>query len=251
MKAERPSPELVPPLRLLWKEAFGDTDAFLDLFFNLTYDPDRCRCMSSQGRVVAALYWLDMFCDGQKFAYIYAVATAKDCRGQGLCRQLMADTAQALKDNGYHGALLVPQDGGLRAMYSRMGYEDTAPIDEFFCAAGTPIPMTEISAEEYACRRSGYLPADSMQLGKEGLMFLSKLARFYAGDSFLAAVSREPEHLWILEYLGSQSSLPGLIAALGATEATVRRPGTGTPFAMFLPLQQESRKPAYYPFAFD
>lgn len=252
MKAERPSPALIPQLRALWKEAFGDTDAFLDLFFSLGYDPDRCRCIRSQDRVTAALYWLDVFADGQKLAYIYAVATARDFRGQGLCRQLMAETAEALQENGYHGALLVPQSEGLRAMYGRMRFLDAAPIEEFFCAAADrPVPMEEITAKQYASRRSAYLPEGSVQPGTEAFVFLSKLACFFAGKDFLAAVGREPEHLRILEYLGGREQLPGLIAALGATEATVRSPGTGRPFAMYLPLRQDSKAPVYYPFAFD
>lgn len=252
MKTETPSPLLIPQLRALWKEAFGDTDAFLDLFFSFGYDPDRCRCIRSQEAVGAALYWLDLYLEDQKLAYIYAVATAADCQGQGLCRQLMAETADILREKGYHGALLVPQNEGLRAMYGRMGYRDTAPIDEFFCAAADrPIPMEEITAEQYAFQRSAYLPEDSVQPGTEAFLFLSQLARFYAGDFFLAAVSRETEHLRLLEYLGSREQLPGLIAALGATEATVRSPGTGIPFAMYLPLKQDSKAPVYYPFAFD
>ena len=252
MKAERPCSDLIPQLRSLWKEAFGDTDAFLDLFFGLAYDPDRCRCIRSQGRVTAALYWLDMYCGDEKNAYIYAVATAGDCRGQGLCRQLMTDTAAVLKEKDYCGALLVPQDEGLRAMYSRMGYRNTAAIDECFCAAGdTALSVQEIPSKEYAARRAGYLPQKSVHPSDAALAFLAALARFYAGDGFAAAVSRESGHLRILEYLGDGRHLPGLIAALGATEATVRMPGNTVPFAMYLPLSPNCTEPSYYPFAFD
>ena len=70
-------------------------------------------------------------------------------------------------------------------------------------------------------------------------------------DKVVTCVSREPEHLRILEYLGNRDHIPGLIAALGATEATVRAPGTGTPFAMYLPLTGDCAAPSYYPFALD
>lgn len=252
MKAEHPSAAVIPQLRSLWKEAFDDTDAFLDLFWNLAYDPNRCCCIRAQGSVVAALYWLDVSCNGHKFAYLYAVATARACRGQGLCRLLMADTAEILKAEGYHGALLVPQDEGLRAMYGRMGYGDSVPVDEFICAAGdSPIPAGEISAEAYASLRAAYLPEGHAELSREALAFLSALARFCQGDGFVACISREPDHLRILEYLGDRDQIPGLIAALGATEATVRAPGTGVPFAMHLPLTEDGTAPSYYPFALD
>lgn len=252
MKIEYPSSALIPGLRALWKEAFGDTDAFLDLFFSTAYDPYRCRCVTEQSRVTAALYWMDCCLADQKFAYIYAVATASDCRGQGLCKQLMADTATLLQTDGYHAAILVPQSEGLRTMYGRMGYRHAAPIDEFFCAAAElPISVREITAESYAALRSSFTPGGSVQPGSEMLAFLGATARFYTGDGFIAAVSQETAHLRVLEYLGSRSTISGLIAALGVTEATVRTPGNNTPFAMYLPLTADCQNPEYYPFAFD
>ena len=252
MKTDRPTADLVPQLRSRWQEAFGDSEAFLDLFFGAAYDPLRCRCTVSDRRVTAALYWLDLYLEEQRFAYIYAVVTARDCRGQGLCAALMADTAARLADQGYHGALLVPQDEGLRAMYARMGYRDMGSIDEFFCAAGdAPVRVKKIAAADYAALRLQAAPEGSLRPGLKSLSFLASVARFYTGDGFLAAVSRETGHLRILEYLGPREKLPGLIAALKATEATVRAPGGSTPFAMYLPLTDSCKKPEYYPFAFD
>ena len=252
MKAEHPANTLIPQLRDLWKEAFDDTDAFLDLFWGIAYDADHCCCIRTQGRVVAALYWLDVSYRGQKLAYVYAVATAKDCRGQGLCRQLMAGAAEILKAEGYQGALLVPQDEGLRLMYRKMGYRDTSPIDQFLCAAAdTPILLKEITKTEYASLRGAYLPGERAELCTEALAFLEALARFYEGDGFVACIGRETDRLRVQEFLGDREQIPGLIAALGFTEATVRAPGTGSPFAMHLPLTDGCTAPSYYPFALD
>ena len=251
MKPDYPVSGDIPKLRRLWKLAFGDTDEFLDVFFSTAYGPDRCRCIREGDGVVAALYWLDMDLEGQKFAYIYAVATDPVCRGKGLCRNLMEDTAQVLTARGYDGAILVPQEEGLRAMYARMGYLPATTIGEEICAASAPCAVTEISPEEYAARRIPLLPAGSILPGPEALRFLAKLARFYAGEGFLAAVSREQEHLRILEYLGDRDIAPALVAALGATEATLRCPGKEKEFAMYRPLTPSCKKPEYYPFAFD
>ena len=251
MKPDYPAIGHIPKLRQLWKLAFGDTDAFLDVFFSTAYTPDRCRCIREGDAVPAALYWLDMDLQGQKFAYIYAVATVPDCRGRGLCRCLMEDTAGVLTARGYDGAILVPQDEGLRAMYGRMGYLPATTIDEVLCLGSAPCPVEEITAGEYAARRAGLLPEGSLTPGQIALDFLAQFARFYAGSSFLAAVSREEEHLRILEYLGDREVAPALAAALGATGATLRCPGTGTEFAMYQPLTPTCKKPEYFPFAFD
>ena len=251
MTADYPGIGDIPQLRSLWKKAFGDTDAFLDIFFSTGYSPDRCRFIRQGGIIGTALYWMDLDWDDRKFAYIYAVATDPGCRGRGLCRQLMADTAALLTGRGYAGAILVPQDEGLRAMYAKMGYLPAAPIDQVFCASSAPCPVTQISPSDYAARRASLVPEGSLSLSREALDFLGELARFYAGDGFLAAVSLEPEHLRILEYLGNRELAPCLVAALGATEATLCTPGQGTPLGMYLPLSEDCPRPEYYPFAFD
>lgn len=251
MTPDYPTAADIPGLRQLWKLAFGDTDAFLDVFFSTAYDPHRCRCIREGGIIPAALYWMDMDLAGQKFAYIYAVATNPTFRGKGLCRRLMEDTAAVLTARGYDGAILVPQEEGLRAMYARMGYLPATAIGEEICAASVPCALREISAPEYAARRIPMLPEDSINPGQEALDFLAELARFYAGKGFLAAVSREQEHLRILEYLGDRAAASALVAALGATEATLRVPGADRAFAMYRPLTPACKKPEYYPFAFD
>ena len=59
MTIDLPAPDQIPQLRVLWQAAFGDTDAFLDIFFHRAFAPERSRCITQDGRVVAALYWFD------------------------------------------------------------------------------------------------------------------------------------------------------------------------------------------------
>lgn len=252
MNIDHPNSSLISRLRSLWKKVFGDSDAFLDTFFSTAYAPERCRCITAPEELLAALYWFDVACDGQKFAYIYAVATDPAHRGKGLCRRLMEDTAHVLQGAGYHGILLVPQDQELQTMYGKMGYEAATTLDEFFCAAAAvPASVREITPEAYAARRAALLPPGSVSLEGESLAFLGQLARFYEGRGLLAAVSREDEHLRILEYLGPREHAPALVAALGRTEATVRSPGGSIPFSMYLPLTRDCKKPDYFALCFD
>ena len=91
MNINHPTPEQIPSLRTLWKEAFGDFDPFLDAFFATAFDEKRCLAVNGAD---AACYWLDCACAGQKIAYLYAVATAKHRQGQGFCRALMEQAKQ-------------------------------------------------------------------------------------------------------------------------------------------------------------
>ncbi len=230
-------------LRRLWKEAFGDTDAFLDSFFETAYSPDRCRYIMIDGCVAAALYWLDCRCDGEKLAYIYAVATAKMHRGKGLCRTLMEDTHTHLKAAGYAGSILVPGEKGLFAMYEKMGYAPFGGMDTLSCQAGTPVSMQEISPAEYAAQRAQYLPHRGVE--QDGMEFLASYANLYAGSDFILAATDETG----LELLGNTAAAPEIAAALGKKEGRFRIPGN-TPFAMYCPLT-DFPAPGYFGIAFD
>lgn len=252
MWIDRPGPEALPQLRRLWQLAFGDTEEFLDLFFSTAYSPDRCRCITEANRITAALYWFDCSCNGQKLAYLYAVATHPDHRGNGLCRALMADTHALLAAQGYAGALLVPEGDSLRQMYRRLGYRDCTTLSEFSCAAGEiSAPLVPVSGAEFARLRPGLTPEGSVFPVGETLAFLEKQAVFYTGPGLLLTAIREADRLFCPELLGDPAAAPGILKALHCTCGTFRTPGPGTSFAMYLPLTPGAPDPTYFVFAFD
>lgn len=246
-----PEQEQLPQLRALWKQAFGDADAFLDSFFSAAFAPDRCRCAMVQGQVAAALYWFSCQCGGQPVAYLYAVATRQEFRGQGLCRKLMADTHAHLKALGYAGAILVPGDPGLRSMYRAMGYEDMTGVERFCCAAGEPIPLERIEGEQYATLRRTYMPPNAVLQEGENLRFLEALARFYRGEGFLLCALKDEDKLIVPELLGNAAAAPGIVAALGCKEGVFTVPGEKEPFAMGIAFVPDFQKPSHFAFSFD
>lgn len=253
MTFDYPTPRQIPVLRNLWKEVFGDSEAFLDAFFSTAFSPLRCRCAVENGETLGMLYWFDLLCENQKMAYLYAVATRPDHRGRGICRQLMADTHATLASHGYAGAVLVPQEPGLRQMYAGFGYREATTICETFCAAGeNPEPLHRIRAGEYAKLRREYLPEGSAIQEGENLQFLETQADFFSGSDFLLA-AREVENnsLFGYELLGNAEAAPGILKALGCSQGTFRTPGSKLPFAMFLPLEDGAQSPSYFGFAFD
>ncbi|MFR3828859.1 MAG: GNAT family N-acetyltransferase, partial [Akkermansia sp.] len=162
MEIDYPTGVQEPQLRALWRLSFGDSEEFIAGFFASGYCPRHCRCAAENGNVAAALYWFDAEFRGQKFAYLYAVATHPDFRNRGLCRALMADAAACLTGRGYDGALLMPHDVGLRKMYSRMGYRDCCTVSEFSCDAGEAVALRPVSDAEFARLRREYLPPDGV-----------------------------------------------------------------------------------------
>jgi len=239
------------PLRALWRQAFGDPAPWIDLFFSTAYAPERCRFLTRQGRLAAALYWLDVTCQGQKQAYLYAIATDPEFRGQGLCRALVSATHQDLAEQGYRGALLLPAGDGLRRMYRGMGYETCCRVSEFTCTAAGHVPLHPVSAETYARLRRAHLPPGGAVQEGESLALLTGYAQTYAGEDFLLAAVPEGNCLRGLELLGNRSAAPGILAALGFPTGIFRTPGGDLPFAMFHPLAPDAVPPAYFGLPFD
>ena len=239
-------------LRQLWQLAFGDAEPVIDAFFDTAWSPGRCRYLTEGQDVTAALYWLDGELAGEKYAYIYGVATHPDYRGRGLCRQLMELTREQLAREGYAGALLMPADPGLRRMYAGMGYRDCGGLREFSCeAAGEAAEVRTVGPEEYAALRRKYLPERGLIQEKENLAYLTTYAQLYAGEDFLLMAVHEKDALFGMELLGNAHRAPGILKAMGYEKGTFRTPGREKAFGMYLALREDAPEPDYLGLAFD
>lgn len=238
-------------LRQLWREAFGDPEDFLDLFFTHAYAPNRCHTISIDGQIVSALYWLDCALSGERIAYLYAVATANAFRRQGLCHRLMEDTHARLAQAGYTGSILVPGKASLFSFYAGMGYESCCRLRQWDCRAGRePAPLRKITAQEYAALRRTLLPAGGVLQEGENLALLEKTAVLYAGADFLLAAAAREGALLGLELLGNPARAPGILTALGKRSGQFRAPGNDRPFAMYRPIRSMP-SPSYFAFSFE
>ncbi len=243
----------IPALRALWKEAFGDSDAFLDTFFQTAFHPGRCRIATENEQVVAALYWFSCSYDERPIAYIYAVATGKQYQGRGICHKLMEDTHSHLNALGYQGTILVPGEKSLFRFYESLGYVASGTLRTFTCSAGNnPLPLTQIDCAAFADLRRRFLPDNSVLQEQENLTFLQTQADFFKGDDFLLTARKEGNTLYGLELLGNTSVAPEIVAAFHCTQGTFRTPGTDRPFSMTYSFDRNTPlQPTYFGFAFD
>ncbi len=241
---------MITKLRALWQEAFGDSDEFLDRFFSAGYSPERCHYIERDGRIDAALYWFDCMWDGRKLAYLYAIATAKACRDQGLCRTLLEQTHRELQSRGYCAAVLVPGSRELFGLYAHLGYRTFGYVEEFTCQAGAPIPLREVSTAEYAALRRKSLSAGGIVQEGAALGLLATQCTLYAGADIVLCAAVEGDEVYVPELLGNPSAAPGITAALGAKQGHFRTPGTAKPFAMLYALEG-SPTPGYLGLALD
>lgn len=244
--------DLIAGLRQLWQASFGDTDAQLDSFFGTAFSPDRCHYLERDGVPVSALYWLPCALENRPMAYLYAIATAEEMRGQGLCRQLLTQTHEILHRQGYAGAILVPAEPGLFALYKRFGYQVCCSCQEFSCAAGaTSVGLQSLAADQYARLRAEYLPRGGVLQEDVTLRYLQEQAGFYVGDGFLLTAAIQDDALICRELLGDASVAAGIVRSLGCRQGTFRTPGAGRDFAMYLPFSEDCPIPRWFGLALD
>lgn len=231
--------------KALWSAAFGD-DGWIDSFFRTAFREENTLPIFREGQLAAGLAWMQTSCQGRKLAYLYAVATAPEYRHQGLCRELMAKTQEVLTSRGYDGSVLVPADDGLRRMYAGMGYRNFGGVENLTLPAGAPVPLREVTPQEYAALRRKYLPQGGIVQEDGAIEYLAESAKLYAGNSFLLTATQDEP----MELLGDASQAAGILGALGKAEGTFRLPGP-SPFAMFRPTCDDSWTPAYFGLAFE
>ena len=245
-------------LRLLWKEAFGDDDSFLDMFASTAFSASRCRCVTKDDTVIASLYWFDCTFQGEKIAYIYAVATAKNFRGQGLCHALMEDTHKHLAKLGYAAVLLAPATDALFSFYKSLGYKTATYVDEISIPADTLVSLDKtdilvhsLKANEFLKIRNKLLPKGSVLQENENLDFLAAQAQFFAGKDFLLTARIEGTHLHGIEFLGDTTLLPEIVHILHCKSACIRTLGKDKAFTMYFPFKNNFVVPKYFGFIFD
>lgn len=252
MTCNIPTEAQLPQLLSAWKEVFGEFGDFWENFLSTGFSPERCRCLTEGGEILAALTWMDCTLEDQKLAYLYAVLTRPDHRGRGLCRRLMAEVHSILREQDYAAALLVPADAGLRHMYETMGYRNCAGIQEFSCQAGErPFSLSPLTAAEFARKRRELLPSGGVVQEGAGLDFLAAQESFWSGEDFLLTGHIREDSLKAAELLGNSSVAPGILKALGCKSGTFRCPGNAQQLAMYHPLTPDAKMPQYFAFDFD
>ena len=248
MNIDHPASGLIPQLKALWKQAFGDTDAEIDYFFRVGFSENRCLCAVIKGQVAAALYWFDCTVWDKKVAYLYAIATEKSFQRQGIAGKLIRHTHRHLQESGYAGAVLVPSEESLFRFYTRFGYAAFGGIREFTCQkADAATPLSKISKTEYAALRKTYLRQGGVL--QEGVL-LDCLEDFYAGADFVLTASQRNGNLFVPELLGNAEKAPHILTALGFSQGLFRTPGSQQKFAMFCPFT-DIPAPTYFGLALD
>jgi predicted N-acetyltransferase YhbS len=133
-------------VKQLWKLCFDDTDAFVDMYFDLRYREERTLVIREGERVVSALqvtpYRLTAGDRQFSAAYISGACTHPDFRGRGLMGQLLEQTHRSMLQHGAAWSFLIPGEPWLFRYYERFGYEPA-----FFSGSRLFVPSSAFSLE--------------------------------------------------------------------------------------------------------
>ena len=115
--------QLKAQTRDLWRECFGDTEAYMDLFFDEKYRAEHNIHLCREGRVVSAAqvlpYRTTLFGSVCRSSYLCGLGTAKAYRGKGLATQILHEAHRHEFNTDSVLSILIPADDGMRHFYER------------------------------------------------------------------------------------------------------------------------------------
>ena len=124
------TPEEQERTKALYREIFPeDTEVFLDFYYKER--PKRILAMEEEGQIIAMLhlnpFLLSFFGKEITASYIYAVATKKEKRRQGIMGELLRYAFQLLKEEGEVFCILIPV---AESIYSPYGFRTVAKLSK-------------------------------------------------------------------------------------------------------------------------
>ncbi len=106
----------------LWRSVFFDDEAFIKSCIHSFATPKNVFVAQQDNEIVAHLLAVECLLKGQRGAYVYALATRADMRGQGVMQCLMDFAQSELVASGVCFFVLQPATEELFAYYERGGY---------------------------------------------------------------------------------------------------------------------------------
>lgn len=245
---------MIPDLKRIWKECFGDSDAYIDFFFSNRYQANQALVWMEAGQAVAMLHLLpaELLTAGRAVPvrYIYAVATLPAWQGRQISSRLLAYAHEYLEKR-QELSMLVPASASLYDFYGRRGYQKgfVCSVQEF---SEVPLPeagitFESIDAEHYTRLRNQYFHGEGfVRWDREAVDYALRETHFGGGFSGYLK-KREPDgsgfdgavlgyvrgqRLIIKELACPPAARPSLITYLmdqmGAEQAEVRLPYDGS-----------------------
>lgn len=123
---KQPEVHNIHALKNIWKICFGDTDEYINTFFEKGFKPEYALVALYDFKPVGMLYLLPALLEykGKEYIgqYVYAVGVKPEYRKMGIMRALEEKATELAKASGLSFLTLIPKNESLYKMYSKLGY---------------------------------------------------------------------------------------------------------------------------------
>ena len=213
----------------IWKECFGDDDAYIRFFLKKLYQPQRCLVYRAGGRPVAMLHLLPFELHDAENSYparyIYAAATLPQNQRQGIMAKLIDSAVDIGVKKGLNFTALLPANDKLYDYYEKCGFKTSFYLrrgvllrNELAAIASRGPDLTLPDIERmYGQRKSFFNP--SVLWGREMFAYIIDEWRFTGGEILswadgYALVRRVGDTLFIKEACMDESGFGQLAATV-------------------------------------
>jgi hypothetical protein len=160
----------IEQLKSLWKSLFGDTEAFISLFFHEVVREENIRVLEEKGRILSALYMLPypfrIWNQEVTASYISGAGTLPEAQGRGLMRSLLIDSFKEMERRQIPLSILIPAEPWLYGFYEKSGY---ATVFAYNQQVYPPKKQRFVSATDRTSTSSVGYPPKEQRLGEDDL----------------------------------------------------------------------------------
>lgn len=176
------SDKYIRDLFSLWKEAFGDEDGYINLFFDTVYKENIIAfAEADNSKIVSVLYLMRSYIKyGSKLYdgyYLYAAATLKAYRGKGIMGKLINEAKDYVLSEGKSFISLVPGEEYLYSYYKKFGFESVMYRGKDFVLCDSATDKTAdftVAFENYFKNRQKVIDGASHHFSSEAYSYASK-----------------------------------------------------------------------------
>lgn len=113
----------IPRLKQIWKICFGDSDKYINFFFDNMFKPENAVVAVCKNEAVGVVHMLNASYDGRVFKYGYAIGVLPKFRGNSLCEKMHEFIKKYCDENGYMYGLH-PANDKLSVFYKSIGLKE-------------------------------------------------------------------------------------------------------------------------------
>lgn len=169
----------IEQLKSLWKSLFGDTEAFISLFFHEVVCEENIRVLEEKGRILSALYMLPypfrIWNQEVTASYISGAGTLPEAQGRGLMRRLLIDSFKEMEHRQIPLSILIPAEPWLYGFYEKSGY---ATVFAYNQQVYPPKERSLLSTTDRTSPSSIVYPPKEQRFGEEGFSCKEEGVRF-------------------------------------------------------------------------